>query len=344
MSQVDPGAVPVTIVGGYLGAGKTTLLNRLLAGDHGRRLAVLVNDFGAVNIDAELIATHDGDTVTLENGCICCSIADALGDALDRVLASDPPPDQIVVEASGAADPAKVAHYGRGWPGCRLDAVVVLADTDTIRRQARDEFVGELVVRQLQAADIAVLTKTDLVSADTFDDVRAWLEERTARTTGRPTVLGAAHGRLDPALLLDPDIDRRHQRSDPSSTTGQHDAARADPSAPAERDAADLFATHTIELPDSIAHARLAAALDAWPEEIVRVKGIVEIEGSGPAVVQRVGRRWSIEPWPVDRSAPAHRSLVLIGLADVVDPSDQSEPAGWSSWSRWLVIDSEPMA
>ena len=135
--------VPVTVVAGYLGAGKTTLINELLRHDHGRRLAVLVNDFGAVNIDAALIADHDGQTISLKNGCVCCSIADELGDALDRVLALEPAPDQIVIEASGVADPANVAAYGQGWPGCRLDAVVVLADAETVQAKSRDQFVGE---------------------------------------------------------------------------------------------------------------------------------------------------------------------------------------------------------
>ena len=140
---------------------------------------VLVNDFGSVNIDADLIASRDGEAISLQNGCICCSIADSVGDALDRVLAVDPPPEQIVIEASGVADPAKVAHYGQGWPGCRLDAVVVLADAETIRARARDEFVGELVVRQLAAGDVILVTKADLVSAAALEDVRSWVAGRS---------------------------------------------------------------------------------------------------------------------------------------------------------------------
>ena len=295
--------IPVTVVGGYLGAGKTTLLNQLLAGDHGRRLAVLVNDFGAVNIDAELIAAHDGGTITLENGCICCSIADALGDALDAVLALDPLPDQIVIEASGAADPAKVAHYGQGWPGCRLDAVVVLADAVTIRRQADDDFVGELVVRQLRSADVVVVTKTDLVDVAVLDDVQAWIE---ARIGDRPTVFGASLGQIAPALLLDADLDPAATRPAPS----------ADPGA--------RFKSHVVDLPHPIPRARIESALEEWPAEVVRVKGIVELglepdQAQGAAVVQRVGRRWSIERWPPGRPVPARRCLVLIAVAGTVD-------------------------
>ena len=101
--------LPVTVVGGYLGAGKTTLLNRLLADTQGRRLAVLVNDFGAVNIDAGLIANRDGETISLVNGCVCCSIGDNLGMTLYDLAERPDGPEHIVIEASGVADPARIA-------------------------------------------------------------------------------------------------------------------------------------------------------------------------------------------------------------------------------------------
>lgn len=166
--------VPVTVIGGYLGAGKTTMINRLLAGDHGQRLAVLVNDFGSVNVDAALIASHDGTTLSLENGCVCCSIADAMGDALDAVLTIDP--DHIVIEASGVADPAKVGVYGQGWPGCRLASIIVLADVTTIRERATDRFVGPLIRTQLAAADVIRLTRTDLADETQIEAVRDWID------------------------------------------------------------------------------------------------------------------------------------------------------------------------
>lgn len=296
--------VPVTIIGGYLGAGKTTLLNRLLAGEHGRRLAILVNDFGSVNIDADLIDTRDGEAVSLQNGCICCSIADSLGDALDQVLAFDPPPEQIVIEASGVADPAKIAHYGQGWPGCRLDAVVVLADAETIRTRARDEFVGELVVRQLAAADVILLTKADLVPAPVFEDVRSWVAERSR---GSAPVVSVVAGRVEAAVVLDVEAG---PRGSPSGGDGPQPG--------------DRFETATIGLDAPIAESVLRTVLGTWPDEVVRVKGIVQIadgDGSRVVVVHRVGRRSSIEPWPVDRPPPSERRLVVIGLAGSVEPA-----------------------
>ncbi len=285
------GLVPVTILGGYLGAGKTTLLNRLLAGDHGRRLAVLVNDFGAINIDADLITAHDGATISLQNGCICCSISDALGDALDRVLSLDPLPDQIVIEASGVADPAKIAHYGRGWPNCRLDAIVVLADAETIRGQARDRFVGELVTRQLRGGDLVILTKIDLVDEVVLEDVHQWIKGATGEGS---MVMTAAHGQIDPALVLDPSIVPMSREP-----------------AVAGIDAGSLFDSFVFEMTEPVDQERLEAALKAWPAAVVRVKGIVNVAGVGPSVVQRVGRRWSVEPQPDDQNPAIGRLLVI---------------------------------
>jgi len=167
--------IPVTVIGGYLGAGKTTALNRVLAGDHGLRLAVLVNDFGAINIDASLIAAHDDDTIALTNGCVCCSIADDLGTALKVQVARPDPPDHIMVEASGVADPAKMGRFSDGWPGCRLAQIMVVADISTVRTRAADKFVGSLVQRQLQAADRIVLNKGDLVSPDQAAETAHWV-------------------------------------------------------------------------------------------------------------------------------------------------------------------------
>ena len=191
--------IPLTIVAGYLGADKTTLVNALLAGDHGRRLAVLVNDFDAVNIDEALIERHDSDTIALSNGCVCCSIREALGDALDAVLALDLRPDNIVIEASGVANPKKIAYYGQGWPGLRLGAVVTLVDATAIRERADDKFVGRLVLDQMAAADFIVLTKTDLIDEGGRRAVRRWLE--TTITAAR--ILEAEHGRVPVPALLD---------------------------------------------------------------------------------------------------------------------------------------------
>ncbi|MCI4428172.1 MAG: GTP-binding protein, partial [Burkholderiales bacterium] len=123
--------IPFTVIGGFLGAGKTTLLNHWLSNAGGQRLAVLVNDFGALNIDAMLIEANHGDTVALSNGCVCCQIGDDLSLALMQVLDSGRRFDAVIVEASGVSDPWRIAQFGRADPRLQLDGVIVLVDAST---------------------------------------------------------------------------------------------------------------------------------------------------------------------------------------------------------------------
>ncbi len=169
----DPAStdIAVTVIGGYLGAGKTTLVNHVLR-TADARIAVLVNDFGDINIDEDLIASQDGDTISLANGCICCSLVDGFSAALATITALDPVPERLVIESSGVADPATVAAYGHG-PGLALDATVVVVDAETIRKKATDVYVGDTVVGQLGSGDIIVLNKTDLVAPDEVAATRA---------------------------------------------------------------------------------------------------------------------------------------------------------------------------
>ena len=300
ISAVSSPLVPVTVIGGYLGAGKTTLVNRLLTADHGRRLAVLVNDFGDINIDVDLIAAHSGETVSLTNGCVCCSINDSLGAAIDSVLALEPRPDQIVIEASGVADPAKVATYGQGWPGCQLDAVVVLADVETIRERSADPFVGELVTRQLSAGDLVLLTKTDLVDADAARTTSRWVAHRAGN--GVPVVL-CDRDTMDVAAILEVEPPVRGRSEGPQG--------------PRVPDAEALFETATVDLTEPISRSDLEGLLEAWPDQVVRVKGVVALEDGRIVIAQRVGRRWSLEPAPAN--AEANGRLALIVLARSID-------------------------
>ena len=162
-SQHRP-AIPITVIGGYLGAGKTTLLNRLLQNPDGRRLGVIVNDFGAIGIDAELLAAaSDTGVINLPNGCVCCTLGGDLFETLISLRDADEPPDHIVIEASGVADPAVAAAWGTS-AGFDSGGVIVLAAADSIRRQLVDKYVGGEVERQLAGADLIVLTKADLCS------------------------------------------------------------------------------------------------------------------------------------------------------------------------------------
>ena len=140
-AAIDGGAsavLPATVVGGWLGAGKTTLVNHLLRHAGGRRIAVLVNDFGEVSIDADLIEGADGGVLSLAGGCMCCSWGEDLFGTLARVRARDPAPDVLLVETSGVAQPGAVARLLRLAPGIQVEAVVVLVDAETVHERAAD--------------------------------------------------------------------------------------------------------------------------------------------------------------------------------------------------------------
>ncbi len=179
--------VPLTIVGGYLGAGKTTLINDLLA-QTGQRIAVVVNDFGEVNIDAKLIRSADGDTIELVNGCICCSLSDGLGELLPRLARRDDL-DAVVVEVSGVGEPGKLASW-MGYPGFSAGGVLVCADAGALGRLAGDRYVGDTVTAQLKVADLVLLTKGDAASPAQSAAARQVLEETNPGVAVLPTRRG----------------------------------------------------------------------------------------------------------------------------------------------------------
>ena len=164
-------ALSMTVLGGYLGAGKTTFLNRVLADPGGERLAVLVNDFGDINIDAALIANQSGRTTALTNGCACCSINGDLFDAVDEILSSGEAYDRLVIEASGVADPAKLIQIALAEPDLTPAGVLVLVDAVNLDVLLANRVLADSVVRQIQAADRLVVSKADLVSVEQSDRV-----------------------------------------------------------------------------------------------------------------------------------------------------------------------------
>src|ERR1700732_143166 len=169
-----PGAemsVPVVLVAGFLGAGKTTVVNHLLAHAQGRRIAAVVNDFGAINIDAELITGASDGVVSLGNGCICCSLQGDLLRTLAALLRRDPRPEFIVIETSGVADPSDIVRNLMDpmiWREAPLETVLCVVDATTPAAKLNDP----LLRSQLRAADVLALSKTDLVDTPGRERIR----------------------------------------------------------------------------------------------------------------------------------------------------------------------------
>ena len=229
MSEADSSATiaTITVLSGFLGAGKTTLLNHLLAtmpAEQGRHVGVIVNDFGALNVDADLVVGVEGETVELSNGCVCCSIREDLMVALQQLLSRPNPPRHVLLETSGISDPRAVLQTletaeTTGW--VRIDAVLVVVDAEqygALSRRDRIQAVGQVL-----AADLIVLNKVDLMEPDAV----AQVEGRLRKKAPRARILRASFGKVAPELLMgvaahvrDHDHDHDHDHGDCEMATG----------------------------------------------------------------------------------------------------------------------------
>lgn len=282
--------IPFTVIGGFLGAGKTTLLNRLLRGAEGRRFAVLVNDFGALDIDGGLVAAHGGDTIALANGCLCCTIGDSLVTTLLGLLERPERFAHIVVEASGVADPGRIADLAVLEPRLARDGVIVVVDAAQVRARAVDRRVGDTVMRQIQAADLLLLNKVDL--APDLAAVRCWLSMQAAAP-----ILEASRADVPLDLLFG--LDR-------------HGATAALPPS-------DQFASWSYQWPEPVERADLLAMLRDAPGEVLRAKGIVRFADAPDrrSVVHLVGHRLDVSdegPW----GDTVGSRLVMLGFRPVL--------------------------
>ncbi len=273
---MDP--IPVIVIGGYLGAGKTTLLNALLRAADGTRFAVMVNDFGSVNVDAEAIASTGADTIELTNGCTCCTIGGDLVRALKAVLARPASPDAIVIEASGVADPAAVARLAACHPALASQVTVVVADAETVRARVDDKYVGGLVRRQLQVADAIVLAKVDLVAPQSLAELRAWFESASA---GVPVFESSGGESIPAGLFTDRSLAATLRERIEISGGSKHEAT---------------FATAAYRSSRPLDRARFLEAIPAMMHELVRAKGTASFAGDAKRYAfQLAGERWSIE-------------------------------------------------
>jgi len=199
-------AVPILLITGFLGAGKTTLINRLLSEPQGRRLAAVVNDFGAINIDAALLASVSEDVISLKNGCICCSLQGDLLQTLSAVLRRQPAPDGIVIETSGVSNPAEIVRVLLDpviWKAAALDAVICVADARSLSDQP--SLIDDTLWRsQLAAADFVALSKAELVTEAEREEIRAKLRGFKADRT----IYDMIDGHLPPELLFSTDLRR----------------------------------------------------------------------------------------------------------------------------------------
>ncbi|AOW93512.1 hypothetical protein BFN03_14940 [Rhodococcus sp. WMMA185] len=306
VAGVDSSAIPLTIITGFLGAGKTTLLNRILGGSHGLRAAVLVNDFGSINIDADLVVGVADDMISLANGCVCCEIRDDLLGAVERLVSSATPPEHIILEASGVADPASIwaTFAGSQRPDwVRLDGVTCVVDTEQIFEHL-DEAPDLLMLkaRQIGFADLVVLNKVDLAGPATVAWVRQWIDTMMDRVR----VVEAVRADIPLEILLGMRCDEREPRLSQQDGKFRH------------REQFHTWTFRTSRLFDPLSLKEMIRR--DLPGEVYRCKGFVCVAGDTPSrmLLQSVGRR--SELIPAETGATERRSeIVAIGTSSL-DP------------------------
>jgi G3E family GTPase len=312
--------VPITILTGFLGAGKTTLLNRILTGNHGLRVGVLVNDFGSINIDAELVIGVDGNMMSLANGCVCCQIRDDLIEAVVALLARPETIEYILLEASGVADPAGIfATFSDAnlRDRIRLDSVTCVLDADQIFAHPEYPPLMELKLRQVGFSDMVILNKVGLAGPERVGRVRAWLDDNFNRLRIVETdfcevpyeiLLGV--GRFDPARA---DL-KPHVAEQRCTDTTCHGANH-------RHDHSKVFSTWSYETDQPLVLDTLREKLRKLPGTIYRAKGFIYSTDAPHrrAVLHVVGRRVDVslqDEW--GQRAPRSQ-IVAIGAAGGID-------------------------
>jgi G3E family GTPase len=312
--------VPITILTGFLGAGKTTLLNRILTSNHGLRVGVLVNDFGSINIDAELVVDMDGNMMTLSNGCVCCQIRDDLIEAVVALLARPESIEYILLEASGVADPAGIfATFSDASlrDRIRLDSVVCVVDADQVFAHPEYPPLMELKLQQVGFSDMLILNKADLTGPEQVAKAGAWLDEHFNRLRVVETnycevpyeiLLGV--GRFDPARAdLNP-----HAAEQRCTDTTCHDANH-------RHDHSKVFSTWSYETDQPLVLETLREKLRKLPGTIYRAKGFI-CSTDAPlrrAVLHVVGRRVDVSLQDEWGQREPRTQIVAIGAAGSID-------------------------
>ena len=303
----DP--IPLTVIGGYLGAGKTTLINHLLRNCGRRSLAVIVNDFGSVDLDSTLVSRRRSQIISLTRGCICCTRQTEFVWTLARLRSRVAPLDHVLVEASGISDPARIAEHA-DVHGFRLEAIIAVADAEAVRSHAASALNGVRVRQQLTAADMLVFNKVDLVSGREKQSVRDWLAEFAPAAR----VVEATYARIPASLVLD----WASERSPALERVRDLEPIRLAAGAEVDREYGSWSWSRAAAL-DEGAFRWWVASL---PQALLRGKGVVYL-GADPTrryVFHLAGRRWSLDLDQEYEGGPTRSRLVLLGPCGSFDP------------------------
>ena len=308
--------VPFTVIGGFLGAGKTTLLNHLLAQSSGIRFAVLVNDFGDLNIDESQISSHDGQTISLANGCVCCSISNDFNQTVINLVNRIEEFDQVLVEASGVSEPDRIMDIARLDPELSPGGIVVLVDAAEVQKRSTDRYISNTVLKQLQTAELLIVNKTDLVSREKLAELETWLEDVSPNTIR----LNTSEGLVPSQIIF----------GEKMKSNGFCDKADGETNKTEDSNFPHHnhhFKSIALKSSKKLNRNTFEIWCETLPPSVIRGKGILYF-GDVPGnswVWQKVGKQSSIKKYLGNNS---NSELVLIGTPEMPSSQELELPEG----------------
>ena len=308
--------IPFTVIGGFLGAGKTTLLNHLLTQSSGIRFAVLVNDFGDLNIDESLISSHEGQTISLANGCVCCSISNDFNQTMINLVKRIEEFDQVVVEASGVSEPDRIMDIARLDPELSPSGIVVLVDAAEVQNRSTDRYISNTVLKQLQTAELLIVNKIDLVSREKLAELEAWLEDVSPNAVR----LNTSGGVVPVQMIFGEKI-----KSNGFSDKADGETNRTEDSNYPHHN--HQFKSLALNSSKQLNRKTFELWCEALPPSVIRGKGILYF-GDVPGnswVWQKVGKQSSIKKFLGNNS---NSELVLIGTPEMPSSQELELPDG----------------
>ena len=316
MTIENDNMIPLAMLTGYLGAGKTTLLNRIINSEHGLKIAIIVHDFGSINMDSRLIVGSEGEKISLSNGCTCYTIQGDLITTIAKILDADTP-DYIIFESSGVTDPARVLlSFNRSIlrNRVRIDSIVAIVDAEQI--QSMEATAEDLIREQIRVSDIVIINKADLVSKEKMQEARTWVDGIIDKARiiesqycDVPVESIIATATYNPQTAFDTSRHGVHAHSVDEIDNHEHN------------DRSLVFATWVWESEEQVTLAEMRRILDNLPGSIFRAKGVIYAREmpDKQIVLQLVGQNVTLSEGDTWGDSSPKNQIVLLGDIGAVD-------------------------